>query len=109
MTIAFKSQFSFIEGGHVFASNLHEKQNKTKQNKKTRKETVKRFSLRKKKTKQQQQKLQQQKPEYCRFIAVSWFRCFYDDRYSGGGVVEISNSDSVQRKTAHTLIPRWTL
>ena len=52
MTIAFKSQFSFIEGGHVFASNLHEKQNKTKQNKKTRKETVKRFSLRKKKTKQ---------------------------------------------------------
>ena len=104
MTIAFKSQFSFIEGGHVFASNL---KNKTKQNKKKKpkKETIKRFSLRKKKTKQQQQ----QKPEYCRFIAVSWFRCFYDDRYSGGGVVEKSNSDSVRRKTAHTLIPRWTL
>ena len=66
MTIAFKSQFSFIEGGHVFASNL---KNKTKQNKKNRKkETIKRFSLRKKKTKQQQQ--QQQKPEYFRFIAV---------------------------------------
>ena len=31
MTIAFKSQFSFIEGGHVFASNL---KNKAKQNKK---------------------------------------------------------------------------
>ena len=31
MTIAFKSQFSFIEGGYVFASNL---KNKTKQNKK---------------------------------------------------------------------------
>ena len=74
------------------------KQNKTKQ-KKTKKETVKRFSLHKKKTKQQQ------KPEYCRFIAVSWFRCFYDDRYSGGGVVEKSNSDSVQKKTAHTIIP----
>ena len=61
MTIAFKSQFSFIEGGHVFASNLN---NKTKQNqkKKPKKETVKRFSLRKKKTKQQQQ---QQKPKYC--------------------------------------------
>ena len=44
------------------------KQNKTK--KKSKKETIKRFSLRKKKTKQQQQ----QKPEYCRFIAVSWFR-----------------------------------
>ena len=102
MTIAFKSQFSFIEGGHVFASNL---KNKTKQKKKPKKETIKRFSLRKKKTKQQQQ----QKPEYCRFIAVSWFRCFYDDRYSGGGVVEKSNSDSVRRKTVHTLIPRWTL
>ena len=108
MTIAFKSQFSFIEGGHVFASNL---KNKTKQNKKkTKKETIKRFSLRKKKTKQQQQQQQQQqKPEYCRFIAVSWLRCFYDDRYSGGGVVEKSNSDSVRRKTAHTVIPRWTL
>ena len=66
MTIAFKSQFSFIEGGHVFASNL---KNKAKQNKKKpKKETIKRFSLRKKKTKQQQQ--QQQKPEYFRFIAV---------------------------------------
>ena len=79
------------------------KQNKTK--KKPKKETVKLFGLRKKKTKQQQQQQQQQKPEYCRFIAVSWFRCFYDDRYSGGGVVEKSNSDSVQKKTAHTIIP----
>ena len=104
MTIAFKSQFSFIEGGHVFASNL---KIKTKQNKKKpKKETIKRFNLRKKKTKQNNNNKNRNIVDS---LLCRWFRCFYDDRYSGGGVVEKSNSDSVRRKTAHTVIPRWTL
>ena len=93
----------------MFASNLN---NKTKQNqkkKKPKKETVNDLAYARRKLNNNNSNNNKNRNIALRFIAVSWFRCFYDDRYSGGGVVEKSNCDSVQRKTAHTVIPRWTL